>query len=55
MIELIFSGSTFDQKRLAKAGGHIALKPNGTVVFQFRTKTQFNQYVQLGKKKGATA
>lgn len=55
MIEIRFSGSQFDQMRLTKAGGHINIKPKGTPVFQFKTKAQFNKYIELGKKREVTA
>jgi len=54
MIEIMFSGKKFDQERLEKSGGQITIKPNGMVVFQFKTKEQFEKYVALGRK-GVTA
>ncbi|MEH7223891.1 hypothetical protein V7112_08720 [Bacillus sp. JJ1566] len=55
MIQITFSSSKFDQMRLTQARGHINIKPNGTPVFQFKNKEQFNKYVELGKKREVTA
>lgn len=44
--------SKFDMWRLGQAGGELHFKPNGQMVFRFKTKAQFDKYLQLNNKRG---
>lgn len=46
MIEIPFSAKRDDQIRLQKAGGYIAVKPNGKLVFKFDSRESYKKYVE---------
>lgn len=49
--EISFSRDPFDQKRLQKAGGTITIKANGTPVFRFESKEQYEKYLALNSER----
>lgn len=53
MIEIPFKEDWSAQKRLAKVGGLILIKPNGMPVFKFKSKEAFLKYKELGEKEAS--
>ncbi|MFN2745811.1 MULTISPECIES: hypothetical protein [Bacillus] len=54
-IAIPYSNDRFDQWRLGEAGGSISFTKDGTPVFQFETKDQYERYVMLKRESASTA
>ncbi|CAF1778371.1 hypothetical protein NRS6094_04354 [Bacillus subtilis] len=50
--KVAFSQSAFDQWRLNQAGGTITIPPSGNPFFDFKTKAQYEKYLQLNSERG---